>query len=549
MSTRPKIAEALNENSLGDVEKYFEELANVIEKNSGINDFKIVTTDCHSTSAPVKENNYTRFELTDASMDIVDLSKGYINLKVTVDLVLKGKDGFATDLATFRSATTRNSNTCFFVGFKSAAHVINCYNIYSNNRITNAKQTKAKYEQAINYICKSEQERKARPGMYSPIENVMQMSECVAGSYVWLEDFNETTNKTTITLDLVIQVDDLLPLSAMSYFPRFMFGDITLELSANVIQNMIFVQIPPSVARDVYRNKIGAALPGTSKLYYNENDIIDLCYTQCGDYAKGRVLAATQASGEEYATLANEHADSLYTIEVSNLNITEGKSFINGFNIKQESKQSLLTKFSDKPLMIPGQWVEHYNFSQMPTRSNMRCNIIIPLWNASQIIATFPNSSNQLTVSYNPHLESVQMHVNDRILPDKFVTTLDHAHSEMILNALGLDSLFSASPELINSLVYEIPNMRNNLSCIAKECSDYMFVANLERFGSGCFCDGMNAMNCPITLSANYLNGTQNQHYYDLEGNLRAQNVNLFVVSDCFWVCSTNGIDLVKDQM
>ena len=421
------------------------------------------------------------------------------------------------------------------------------------------------YEQTINYICKSEQERKARPGMYTTWENVMNMSDCVAGAYIYYYDtgnstpykngFNGFGSAKGVTMDLVIQVDDILPLSAMSYYPRFMFGDLTLELSANVIQNMVFMQVPPSVVQKRLLADRNATRTDMFEIPLIDG-YIDFKFTQCGDYAHGVVCLAEEVTGGTYQYTGNVpgEGDAKYTIEVSNLVITEAKSFINGFNIKQKSKENLLTKFQDKPLMIPGQWIEHYNFSQMPTSSNMRCNIILPLWNASQIIATFPNSSNQLTVSNNPHLESVQMHINDRILPDKFVTTLDHAHSEMILNALGLDSLFCGAPELINSLTYDESKLiGGSRATITRDQSDYMFVANLERFGSGCFCDGMNAMNCPITLSANYINGTSNPHYYPYkDGTTRQfspQNVNLFVVSDCFWVCTTNGIDLVKDQM
>ena len=46
--------------------------------------------------------------------------------------------------------------------------------------------------------------------------------------------------------------------------------------------------------------------------------------------------------------------------------------------------------------------------------------------------------------------------------------------------------------------------------------------------------------------------GTENPHYYYQEIRegpieFHPQNINLFVVSDAFWVCSPNGCQFVKD--
>jgi hypothetical protein len=170
--------------------------------------------------------------------------------------------------------------------------------------------------------------------------------------------------------------------------------------------------------------------------------------------------------------------------------------------------------------------------------------------NASQLIFTFPNTSNQLTVTRNPHLEAVQCHVNDRVIPDKFFTTLDNSHSEMILTALGMDTLFSAADELIESLTRDRKTYKT-WTLKKKDDSDYMLIFNLERFGSGCFCDGMSGTNVPINLDANYLHSTENPHYYKMEPDtsktFHSHNINLIVLSDAFWVCGPNGCEFIKN--
>ena len=217
-------------------------------------------------------------------------------------------------------------------------------------------------------------------------------------------------------------------------------------------------------------------------------------------------------------------------------------------------------------MKIPAQWIEHYTFSQQPAQSEIRTNIQVPMFNVSQAIMTFPNSAYQTTVSRNPHLSGIQAHIGDRIIPDKFMTTLEKAHSEMILTGLGMDSLFSAPPEVLESLTRN-RGKNTDWSIKYRDDSDYMLVLTLERYGAGCFCDGMNGINIPINFHANYINGTDNPHYFELDVDnskyadrgtkldskdglafpLRQNNVNLHLVSDCFWVCSTNGCEFIKD--
>ena len=65
---------------------YFNELSNIIETNSGTHDCKMISHDCNNTAVPVHGGQFTRFKLTDQAMDIVDISKGFIKMKVEMDV-------------------------------------------------------------------------------------------------------------------------------------------------------------------------------------------------------------------------------------------------------------------------------------------------------------------------------------------------------------------------------------------------------------------------------------------------------------------------------
>ena len=141
MATKQRIANTVNQIPMGDVEKYFEQISNIIENNSGINDYKIISSDAHAQSMPMRADGFTRFNLTETALDIVDISKGYINMKIKLDVTLN-VDGIGAAQIDGSYESPVNYRT-FFVGFKSGAHIINVYNVYSNGRLTSCKNTKA----------------------------------------------------------------------------------------------------------------------------------------------------------------------------------------------------------------------------------------------------------------------------------------------------------------------------------------------------------------------------------------------------------------------
>lgn len=535
MATRHRIDNALSNIPMGDVEKYFTELSNIIETNSGTHDFKVISHDCNNTAVPVHGGQFTRFRLTDQAMDIVDISKGYVMMKLEMDINFEMNTDSMTNPTDFLVNTER---PWYFVGFKSASHIIEIYNVYSNGVLTACKQTKARHEQTITYLSKAKEERVGRPGMYTTHEKVREMSECVCGAYVQAPPYAERNKTQTITFDVLIQIDDLLPFSAFEYFPRFLVGDLELELSASLYQNMVWCAIPYDSLLFESGLKSGTSSDTEGVLENLITSAHDSRFFQCGDYA----FVLSPYVREEMS----KRSSTVYmTIKPSNLVIREAKSYIHGFNIKDTAKQNIANMFAGKNLVIPAQWIDHYTFSQLPTTNSIRTNIQTSLFNACQVIMTFPNSANQLTVSRNPHLESIQCQISDRIIPDKFFSTLDKAHAEMILANLNMDSLFSAPDELIEALTKERHATRGER--IKKDDSDYMLVFNLERFGKGCFCDGLTDNPVPINFQANFMYGTQNPHYYYQSSTLHQHNVNLFIVSDAFWVCNREGCRFVKD--
>ena len=174
------------------------------------------------------------------------------------------------------------------------------------------------------------------------------------------------------------------------------------------------------------------------------------------------------------------------------------------------------------------------------------------LYEAGQIILTFPNSPNQLTVSRNPMLNAIKFQVGDKVIPDKMMSTIDRAHAEMTMTALGFDTLFPAPRPLVRSLTQTKTETKNSSGLKIEDDSDYMFVADLERNGSGVYHDGFTQTNCPINFDGTYINEMNNKHYYEYNGqsktyDLRKVSPNIYAVSDAYWTFGPNGGEFIKD--
>lgn len=606
MSTAHLISNAIYPYPMGDVEKYFQSMATVIEENSGVNDYRMVTHASYGISTPISANQSTKFLLTDSSLDIIDMTQGYISLDIELDYTMKTRKISTDEGVTGKLSGFRNANW-FFLGFKSGAHIIHNYSVYSNGRLTACKQTKSKYEQTMVFNCKANDQKSKRPGMYSAPKNVLKMRNCVCGVYIQLPEGIETTGEynsygNKVKFQVLIQVDDLLPFSAMEYFPRFACGNLELEISCNLDNNMVFCQIPydevknaklfgaeepalnnefktservGSGATDKYKKtSVGGAY---SCLCFEKSDnvvneapftiqsAINSKFNQCGDYARGLLgISPLATSINDYESTTINSATSIvisatdcyYTIIPSNLRITDAKSHVFGFNIKSESKANIMKVFeNDGRMIIPAQWADQQTMPQIATSVGISANAPISLWECSELYFTFPNSPNQLTVSRNPFIDNIKVQLGSKIVPDKVMTTYSHESCEMTLAALKLDSLFGASNSLINSLVPK--DHKCDVFVMNKEDdSDYMFVVDLERNGSGSYCDGVTGSNIALQIDGTFHHGTANPHYYEYDASqpqanrykLRGFAPSVTAISDAFWTFGPNGGEFIKDS-
>ena len=124
-----KITQALSDNKSGDIQEYFNEMDQIIQLNDGIHDCKMLSQECYDRPTPVKYNQYTKFHLSDAGIDCVNIDKSYITATMTYHMRL-------TDLSATSITNTDPARQMFykiFVGLKNASQNFDTYRIYINH--------------------------------------------------------------------------------------------------------------------------------------------------------------------------------------------------------------------------------------------------------------------------------------------------------------------------------------------------------------------------------------------------------------------------------
>ena len=585
MSTSHRIDEIINGYPAGDVEDYFEHMNSLMQLNSGNNSYHMSTHVCHTNAAPLTNGTtQTHFHITDSGMDIVDMAKGLISLKISLDLEFRIGANETNLLSAAKLYESYYRNCCyFFVGFKSGSHIIKTYKIKSYGQSQDVEQTLSLPEQTIVYNSKAASERAARPGMYSPHEEVLKMSDCVCGAYIQQPIITGMTTKIpNVEFEVLIQLDDLLPFSGMTLYPNFICNELQLAIQCDLQKNMVFCPIPVETVFEKrmftepvelgkefdaqFKNKEQDKTPSqistfhlnTTQMINTQNMYSDFRFTQCGDYSRTCIgVTAYENLSKENVTEDSDFAGNAvyYTIVPTRFSINQAESYVYGFGLRDEAKKHLRQIFREQGVIrVPAQWVDQISFPQTYEGSNINANTNKSLFECDQIIITFPNSDYQMTCSRNPHLETFHVKVGNRInYPDLQMSTCDRTFSEATLSALSMDTLFAAPRSMINALTPN-PNKRNDkfYGVNKEDDSDFMLVCDLERNGAGIYSDGVSGINVPIRFEATYLQGRNNPHFYEYDGNNGTYNLRkcsplLFTVSDACWLLTENGPLFVKD--
>ena len=531
----------------GDVYQYFESLVDRIVSSGEASDTKFLSFDSSEPPCPIGPGQFTKLKLTDGSCKLTSFTSSFIKLRIKTSITISGIvwAGYKEYLDTMLASTP-----ALFVGFKSGLHVIDHYRFYCDKGVGYiCEQSQAVHESAITFFAKSQEEIEGDSGCYTTSEDIRNFNKNVCGQYIsWKQLYDLSGRPIPIEFDVVIKYDDFAPLQFFKTYPNGVCGNLQLEFKVNNFKNLVITQVPIETSFKVATSESTTLIPQLLRQTHGQ-DLVNFVSNPiqfCSDFQN--IGNGTQfilmlpvyndASSPGFYTLSPTKC----TISTGQFDLLSAKSYVNGYNIKDDKVSQIRDLLSTKKIYIPGQRIDQYSFSQLPTETNMSCNTTQSLVNCSSIAFTFPRTPNELTCSFNPRCSSIQLQIDNKTYPDKPFSTYEFEFSNYILHNLMYDDLFRPNHALIRAIIETNFHLDN---------SNFIFVVATERLDSDPFVfDGISKDNCFITLLGTF--NPKGVIRRGLETNIDLDSYSkcssrqppiMYICQDTLWELSSEGVN------
>ena len=531
----------------GDVYQYFESLVDRIVSSGEASDTKFLSFDSSEPPCPIGPGQFTKLKLTDGSCKLTSFTSSFIKLRIKTSITISGLDWSDYDVVL---ESILINTPALFIGFKSGIHAIDHYRFYCDKGAGYVcEQSQAVHESAVTFFAKSQEEIEGDSGCYSTSEDIRGFNKNVCGQYItWGELKKNSTGNIPIEFDVIIKYDDFAPLQFFKTYPNGVCGNLQLEFKVNNFKNLVITQVPIETSLRVAFSQRQDIIPGIITTDHGQ-DVVNFISNPVNFSSQFQNIGNGTKFYFMIPVFATDISPHFYTYHRCNCSISTGqfdllsaKSYVNGYNVKDEKINQIRELLSTKKIYIPGQRIDQYSFSQLPTESNMSCNTTQSLVNCSSIAFTFPRSPNELTCSFNPRCSSIQLQIDNKTYPDKPFSTYDFEFSNYILHNLMYDDLFRPNHALIRGLIETNFHLDD---------SNFIFVAATERLDSDPFVfDGITKDNCFITLLGTF--NPKNLIVPGLETNTDLESYSkcpnrqppiMYLCQDTLWELSSEGVN------
>ena len=541
-----------------DVYDYYESLTERVTGGEFQN-VSFLSFDSSEPPCPIGPGQFTRLKLTDSSCQITSFENSFIQLEISGSFNFRNitvwEEGnifgkIEQEYRTLGKAIGIEllNVPFFYVGFKSGLQCIDHYRFYNSFHAGPiCEQSQAIYENALTYMTKAQEEIEGKIARYAVENELNECKEDIPGFYVTLRDLYEVKDTGTIqkTFTVNIPYDDFAPLQFFKNYPNAICGDLQLEFKINNNKNMVIFPLDFETAVKKYMRDKSAIRdfiqdgdthgPASTLSYASLSHKLKQCFTNLGDKCRTYYyfpnFNAFQDPGEGKQKTIYGFLPKIWelTCTCGPLTLKSAKSFINCYNVPHETHEKLRNLLTNTKIYIPGQRIDQYTFSQLPTVSSMNCNTTQSFVNCSSLAFTWPRTPNELTCSVNPRMSSIQLQIDNKTYPDKPFDTRSFEHSNYILTNLMFDDFFKPNKGLERALSKRLETEDN---------TNYVFVVSLERLDSSPFVfEGLTKDNCYITL-----NGTFDPESPYSTLNTR-QNPIMFVCQDTLWELSAGDMN------
>ena len=293
-------------------------------------------------------------------------------------------------------------------------------------------------------VYKDANEKKAKKHTHTLYEDVAAYNPGVAGAYVSLTNFKNTSKSAVIPFRYIVPVSDLLPLQGFSMYPSEIIGQLALRVTFTM-RGLVYCQVPTRAVLEAR-----GFLAGTT-LTYSSSTLIttpfDRKFTQIGDTA--RIIDSEAGS--------NPYVARTVTPILDGFSITRLSCQHMGFGVQPQVMEAIAAQLRAEPLVIPAQQLEYVKYASALSGSSetYTASISHVFDNAESISVIFPTTANQFTCFRNPFINNFQLKINGKLYPAIRMSTSTDTSPEFLkfqLNAADLDGAIQPTQSLMYSL-------------------------------------------------------------------------------------------------
>ncbi len=516
-------------NNEGDVLDHFNnDIANLIQKNGGVNEFNWKTFECTEQTAPHPVGTKSHLRLTTNNFHFTQFDKSFINVSTDINLKLDKPINYNT-----------SDVTKIFIGLKNSAELFHKLDTICNNRMLNNTQDDAIREQYAYNVIKGKAQKATAKFAHTIYENVANKDSSVCGIYASLSDLADG-QVHTYPFEFVVPYTDMLKYQAFTLYPNAIVGEL-MELLQTSTDAFVWAPVPPSACIEEHCFLTGEVpkIDNVEVTPPSDSILMTRKFTQVGNSAN---IVIPHVSDGEVAWETQT-----CTLSITSATVQQMRTNIAGFNVKPEVLSGIENTLRS-PVLIPSQTLDRRHFAQTAKSTGIDTTTDIALNNASNITVMFPRRSNDVTCFENIMYQNVQLSVNKRQYPDTEISTVGARFWQIQCVANELDGTLEPTQDFEESFTTPLNADDGTLykNC-RKDASNFGINFQLERSNGGYVFDGIDTgtKTIPISLKGQPIYSGTNDGYYNVDGDssLHPPAPELWICQDTYFEMSVNGLE------
>jgi len=536
---------------MGNVLQSFQRMYNLIPVNDGIRKSKALVKSSYPTM--FLDGASADLQITDREFDITLINDSFIQVEGTATYRVELGSGMGS-FSSSTEETEASGEYCsyIFIGFKSASQVIREFTLKINERpdlCGNYMNQNNLQETFLYNVCSSEAKRKNKSGIYTLWEDAWKKSNSVCGTYIPMTEVRKNNGNGSFRFKYSIPIDTLLAFQALDMFPSSIMGVLKLTLS---FQFAGAVWCPVSQAAVYDELLLSEDDPGDA----NRDELVSFDARSSHEFLQ---------VGTEYGVVNLLNASNLQSpkqmkVSVSNFTVTNLKSHIKGFSVKEPVKEAIYNMLRETPMLIPAQKLDKQTFGTGAiTPGAFDATISLSLRNVNCISVMFRTDPGNNTIYRNPMVKNLQLTVDNTVYPPERISTMNVLSPEYLtyqLQASELDGAITPSASFVNSIIrdrlkYTLDSAGNvtvtgRKTKTSSDGTDFVFTVETERGQSGYVFDGLTS-NEAVNINLKF-ESVSSDPQYNVYYNYDTINYNgrhpvapeLHIARDVFWKLGIN---------